>query len=117
VKQVKIDIRCDKGVFVGVLSLYNWDSIQPRVMHSGDFETLRGRLGGFSEVCKTAKFEELGLHLLKEQGDKELELLRRVNCTLNMYLVQGVGLGELMFAGAIHKNMSENRTLLTILTR
>ena len=84
-------------------------------MKSSDFEAVRSRLGGFSEICKTYPIQALKLSDNSQYGDREMELLMRVKSVLNMYLVQGAGLGELMFAGAVRKGLQEHRLLVTIL--
>ena len=113
---MKVDIRSDKGAFAGLLALNDWDLVQPLIMKCADFEAVRGRLGGFSEICKSYPIDALKLSGNSPAGDNEMELLMRVKCALNMYLVQGAGLGELMFAGAVRKGLQEHRLLVTILT-
>ena len=100
-----------------MLALNDWDLLQPvAAMQSAEFEIFRARLGGYSEICKTYPLSALRLSKDSPHGDREMELLMRVRCALNVYLVQGAGLGELMFAGAVRKGLTEHKLLLTVLS-
>ena len=82
----------------------DWDILQPcKGMTSAEFESLRSRLqGGFSEQRKDFPLETLPASLLLSPGAPqvcETDLVLLVQRTVNVHLVQGAGLGELMFAG------------------
>lgn len=111
-----MDIRCDKGTYAGMLVVQDWDLLQPLLMKSSDFETLRARLGGLGEVLRSTTATALGLNENSPYGGMEMELVMRVQSALNVYLVQGAGLGELLFAGSVRKGLGEHRLLITILT-
>jgi hypothetical protein len=111
-----VDIRCDKGGYAGLLVLQDWDLLQPLQMRSSDFEHLRSRLGGLSEVCKAQPARSLGLSGSSPFGGPEMQLVVRVQAALNVCLVQGAGLGELMFAGSVRKGLGEHKLLITVLT-
>ena len=111
---MKADIRSDKGAAVGVLVINDWDLLQPLGMRSADFEALRSRLGGFGEICKTVSAAALSFSDHSPLGDVEMQLIARMRSALNMYLVQGAGLGELMFAASAKKGLTESRLLVTI---
>ena len=49
-------------------------------------------------------------------GAVEQELIARVKRILNVFLVQGAGLGELLFAACSRKGMAEEKVLVTILS-
>ena len=120
-KQIKADIRCDKGAYVGLLLINDWDLLQPLCMSSEDFESLRARLGGFGELSKTQNITTLGLQQQKLQQNSynygiENEIVRKVQDILNIYLVQGAGVSELMFAGMVRKGLNDHKLLITILT-
>lgn len=117
-KQLKVDVRCDKGGFTGLLVVQDWDLLQPLHLRSEDFEAARSRLGGLSEVLKTQPAQALGLTESTPlgYGGVETQLAARVQAALNVYLVQGPGLGELMFAGSVRRGLSDNKLLITLLT-
>lgn len=115
-KPVKADIRSDKGVAVGLLVVNDWDLLQPLVMRSSDFEAVRSRLGGFGEICKSASTAALNFSENSPLGGVEMQLIGRMKCALNMYLVQGAGVNELMFAASAKKGLTESRLLITIET-
>lgn len=112
-KNLKVDIRTDQGAFVGLFQINEWDVMTPVEMTCSDFEAMRDRYKGLREVVKSYPLATLSL-----QYSDELELLimNRIRQDLLMFLVQGVGIGELMFAGSIKKEMIEEKVLLTILT-
>eukprot|EP01034_Spumella_vulgaris_P021954 gene21954-28034_t len=113
-KQVKADIRCDQGAYVGLLVINDWDLLLPYQTTSADFEVLRKRLSGFNEVTRMYPVDSLNLPQ-GDNADTELELISRVRRIANMYLVQGAGVGELMFAGSIRKGTVEEKAYITIL--
>jgi hypothetical protein len=112
-KQVKVDIRSDQGAFIGIFTIFEWDLMIPVEMSSSDFETLRGKLTGFREVTKTYSLATLNMEPSEEL---ELTILARIRNELILYVVQGVGLGELMFAGAIKKAANDEKVLVTVLS-
>mmetsp|Transcript_7924 Transcript_7924/g.17269 ORF Transcript_7924/g.17269 Transcript_7924/m.17269 type:complete len:1163 (-) Transcript_7924:567-4055(-) len=108
-KLLKVDIRCDKGSFNGALLLEGWDLLLPHAMKSADFEAIRGRLGGFSEISKTHLTPSLNL------GSPNAEEVRkRVRSALNVFEVQGVQGGEMRFAGSLRKGLAEQKLLITV---
>ena len=109
---MKIDIRCDKGAYTGSLSVNDWDIMQPLSLTPSDFDRARKRLTGFSEVRKSYSLESVGL--LPDSAEDDT--LARVQRFLNIFVVQGAGVGELLFAGAIRKGLTvEEKVLITIL--
>lgn len=112
-KQVKVDIRSDQGAFIGIFTIFEWDLMIPVEMSSSDFETLRGKLTGFREVTKNYSLASLNMEPSEEL---ELTILARIRNELVLYIVQGVGLGELMFAGAIKKAANDEKVLVTVLS-
>lgn len=111
---MKADIRSDKGAAVGLLVIHDWDLLLPLPMKSSDFEGLRSRLGGFGEICKSVSAATLNFSASSPVGDTEMQLIGRMNRALNMYLVQGAGVGELMFAASAKKGLTESRLLITV---
>lgn len=112
-----MDVRCDKGVFSGVLTASDWDLLQPLAMARGDFEYLRSRLGGLNEICRTDSTAALNLAGCTTQSGVENELLARVRASLNVHIVQEPGRGELMLAGCVRKGAVAHRLLLTIVSQ
>lgn len=111
---MKVDIRCDQGAYVGLLVINDWDLLLPFTTTSSEFEVQRKRLGGFNEIVKaypTSAFQFSN----EDIADNELELISRVKKVVNVYLVQGAGVGELMFAGTVRKALVEEKVFITIL--
>jgi len=151
-KHVKVDIRSDKGVFVGVLHLQEWDLVQPLLpntaatmsgMSAAQFEATRARLGGFSEEIRSCSVDSLlfgspttaaapaaatvmPVGTSKNESafnsvDVETQLLSRVTRALNVAVVQGAGIGELMFVGGVRRRgmsmaFEQKLLLITIVT-
>lgn len=113
---MKADIRCDQGAYVGLLIINDWDLLLPYQTTSAEFEVLRKRLsGGFNEVIRAYPLETLNL-FQGTNADTELDLISRVKRIVNVYLVQGAGVGELMFAGSVRKGLVEERAYITIVS-
>lgn len=113
-KQVKVDVRCDQGAYVGIFSINDWDLMTaPSSMPSADFEATRDRLKGFRELSKEYPLDTFNLSGVE---DIEMELIKRIRGELNMLLVQGAGLGELMLAAVLRKGFVEEKVLVTILS-
>lgn len=103
------------GAFVGVLPINAWDLLQPARMQCSEFEAARSRLLGFSQ--QTRDFPIALIDIGAGRGSvSEVDLMVFVQRSLNVFLVQGAGLGELMFAGAVRKGLVENRAFITLLT-
>lgn len=112
-KQMRVDIRSDAGTFAGMFAPDPWDVLMPSALSSTDFETLRRRLTGFNEVSRIYTLASLGV----DAGPAlETELTARVRRMMNVYLVQGPGLGELMFAASGRKGMMEEKVLVTLIS-
>lgn len=111
-KQLRVDIRCDAGTYVGAYVPDAWDLLVPTNLSYADFDTARKRLTGFSEVVKS--FPAMSLNLPSDGGSVEPILISRVKRMLNVFLVQGAGLGELMFAACARKGMMEEKVLVTV---
>lgn len=79
-----------------------------------EFELIRDRYKGLREIVKSYPLSSL---TLQYSDELELLIMNRIRHDLLMFLVQGVGIGELMFVGGIKKdNHMEEKVLLTILT-
>lgn len=115
-KQLKIDIRNDQGAYAGLFTVNDWDLMTPCPMSSTEFENLRNRMKGFGEVSKSYPYNMLNLSVDDSDEDVELQIIKRMNRNLSMFIVQGAGLCELMFAGLIRKGFSEEKVLVTIET-
>ncbi len=115
-KQLKIDIRNDQGAYAGLLVVNDWDMMTPCSISSNEFEQLRKRMKGFGEVQKSYPYSALNLSMDKDDEDVELQIIKRMSRNLPMFIVQGAGLCELMFAGVIRKGFTEDRVLVTVLT-
>jgi hypothetical protein len=118
VNQVKTDVRSDRGAFAGMLQLRDWDLLQPLRIRRSDFDALRMRLGGFSEIARTCSRAATKIPDHASLQETAFELINRVNHTLNMaQLTQEVEPNELLFAGGIRRGTAENRLLLTIVIK
>jgi len=117
-KQLRIDVRSDVGAFVGTLAPEPWELLFPLSLSPGDFDAVRRRLGGFGEASKAFPLASLGLSSSGSGGGAaaELDLIARVRRLLNVYVVQGAGVGELMFAACMRKGMMEEKALVTVVT-
>jgi hypothetical protein len=114
-KQMKIDIRSDQGAFVGLFTINDWDIMTPFEMKDcTEFEMLREKYKGLRETMKT--YPLASLNISSYSDELELLIMNKIRSDLLMFLVQGAGLGELMFAGMIKKGFSDEKILLTILT-
>jgi hypothetical protein len=113
-KQLRIDVRSDVGAFVGTLVPDSWELLFPIPLSPEDFDTLRRRLGGFCESTKAFALSAIGI--LTAGPEAEIELVTRVKKILNVFVVQGPGVGELMFAGCARKGVMEEKVLITLKT-
>jgi hypothetical protein len=112
-KQMKVDIRSDQGAYVGLFPVNEWDIMTPVEMSSNEFESVRERYRGLKECIKSFPLTSLNIEYTE---DMELLLMNRIRKDLLMYLVQGAGVGELMFAASIRKDFVEEKILLTVLS-
>lgn len=111
-KQVKLDIRSDQGAYVGILTVNEWDLICPNIISTNDFEACCQRLKGFGETLKTYTYDQLGITYSE---DLENILFQKISREYNFYVVQGLGVGELLFAGVVRKGYLEEKVYLTVL--
>jgi hypothetical protein len=95
---------------VGLFVVNDWDLLVPLSISATEFEQWRSRMKGFSETLKSYSFDAVNL----SGEDIEVELVKRVTRNLSVFVVQGPGLKELMFAGLIRKGFSEEKALITI---
>eukprot|EP00981_Chlorochromonas_danica_P008375 scaffold2163_cov158-Ochromonas_danica.AAC.10 len=116
-KSIKVDVRSDRGSFVGLLTVEDYDLLVPFVLSSEDFEMQRSRMKGFSEISKFYAWSAVTMNPTSAMEDLERELIQRVCRSLQMHVVQGVGLGELMFAAKVRKGLSEEKAFLTLLSQ
>ena len=122
VRQLKVDVRSESGVYVGCLQLEEWDLVRPLPMHVFDFEDRRSRLGGFCENSRSYPLSAItatGATTTRggdEGGTGEVERLvqQRVQRALFVSAVQGLNKKELMFAGCIRKGSEVHRLLITV---
>jgi AP-3 complex subunit beta len=118
VKQIKMDIRNDQGAYTGLFAVQDWDLIQPVEMTATNFEALRGRLKGFSEVSKAYPLDQLSLQGFTSDSI-EAEIIRRIQREVHVYLVQGAGVQELMLAGSLRKGVIpivDEKILITVVS-
>ena len=129
-----MDIRSDMGAFVGTLLPEAWEVLFPINISPQEFLTLKKRLGGFGEASKSFSLDSIlsSSSPLSPSGGPsgpsgggvsggrrdaafaEMELIQRVKKMLNVFLVQGAGVGELLFAGCSRKGMMEEKVLITV---
>ena len=133
-----MDIRSDMGAFVGTLLPEAWEVLFPINISPQEFLTLKKRLGGFGEASKSFSLDSIlssssplspsggpsgpsggGVSGGVSGGTRdaafaEIELILRVKKMLNVFLVQGAGVGELLFAGCSRKGMMEEKVLITV---
>jgi hypothetical protein len=119
-KSHRVDIRCDVGAYVGVFIPQAWDLLIPLAMTSSEFENSAKRMMGLSENTKTLSLSSLKLSCLAEGGigvgGVEPELINRTMSLLNVYLVQGAGVGELMFSALLRKGLQDEKILVRIIS-
>jgi hypothetical protein len=117
-KQLRVDVRSDVGAFVGILAPEAWELLFPLNLSPQDFASNKKRLGGFGMASKSFPLQQiLPSSLSAESGTPfgiEMELIQRVKRMLNVFLVQGAGVGELLFAGCSRKGMMEEKVLVTV---
>lgn len=116
-KQLRVDVRSDLGAFVGTLAPESWEILFPLTLSSTDFATHKRRLGGLQTASKSFPLLSI-LPASADRGafDTEMELIQVVKKMLNTFLVQGAGVGELLFAGCSRKGMMEEKVLITVIT-
>jgi hypothetical protein len=114
-KQIRVDIRSDQGAYVGLLIPEVWELLYPFQMTAPVFEEIRKRFTGICEASKVFTLSSLGLEGFSE-GDVESELIYRVKRNINVFVVQGCGVSELLFAGAYRKGMMEEKVLVSVVT-
>ena len=93
-----------------------------------EFMTLKKRMGGFGEASKSFSLGAI-MSSSSSSGKREVagasgsfsgsgvcsetELITIVKKMLNVFLVQGAGVNELLFAGCSRKGMMEEKAALT----
>ncbi len=113
-KQIKIDVRSDQGSYVGSFTPEPYELIVPLHLSITDFTSHRSRLGGFNEGSKTYSLESLGFATASAVDKVENILITKIRSVLNMNVVQGKGMNELMFAGAVPKGAVGEKVLISI---
>ena len=85
-------------------------------MDPTDFANARRRLVGLSETSKTFPFASWGVNSASAvvASDVENLIISQMRRLLNMHLVQGAGVNELLFAGLCRKGFAEERLYLSI---
>lgn len=114
-----MDIRSDVGAFAGIFLPEAWEILFPSVITSSEFSTMKKRMGGFGEASKSFSFDVImsSSSASKMAGGGtfgEVQLIGIVKKMLNVFLVQGAGVGELFFAGCSRKGMMEEKVLITV---
>ena len=110
---IRVGVRSDAGSFTGTLLSQPWELLMPWSISVKDFESYRTRMGGFNEASKSASLASLNL---SPEG-AERALLARVQKLVNVFVVQGPGVGEMWFAGALRQAGMEQRALISILIK
>jgi hypothetical protein len=113
-----VDVRSDVGAFVGTFVPEAWEVLFPSIISPLDFAGLSKRLGGFGEAKKSFPLSLIVPSSSGESNGMSVEtiLISRVKKVLNVYLVQGAGVGELLFAGCSRKGMMEEKVLVTVIS-
>lgn len=108
-------MRSDVGAFVGTLTPECWEVLFPITMSSNDFATQKKRMGGFGMASRSFPLSSI-LAPCEGRGAvaTEIELVQRVKKMLNVFSVQGAGVGELLFAGCSRKGVLEEKVLVTV---
>ena len=111
-------MRSDVGAFVGILAPEAWELLFPLNLSPQDFASNKKRLGGFGMASKSFPLQLILPPSPTDGSDRafgvEMELIQRVKRMLNVFLVQGAGVGELLFAGCSRKGMMEEKVLVTV---
>jgi hypothetical protein len=124
-RPIRVDIRCDTGSYVGNYIPYSHELILPYRLLPAEFDILRKRLVGLTEVKKTIPIQlwlngaGVGDMTIDDNTNvTEIEniILDRCRNFLNIYVTQGVGTGELMLSGVCRKGFNDERVLITIIT-
>jgi len=110
-RSIRVDIRNDIGTYVGTLVPEGAELLSPAVISSSEFDAFRKRLVGLNEVTRPFTLDSLGL---TATYDVESEIIGRVKHIINAFLVQGAGVGELLFAASARRGMMEEKVLVTI---
>lgn len=110
-----MDVRSDVGAFVGTLTPECWEVLFPITMSASDFATQKKRMGGFGMASRSFPLSSI-LGPSEGQGavGTEIELVQKVKKMLNVFSVQGAGVGELLFAGCSRKGVLEEKVLVTV---
>ena len=120
-----MDIRSDTGRYLGTYTPYTHELVLPYRLQPIEFDTLRKRLIGLTEVKKTIPIQTwligagVGDMVIDDNthvSEIESIILDRCRNFLNIYVTQGVGTGELMLAGVCRKSFNDERVLITIIT-
>lgn len=112
-KHIRLDIRCDTGSYVGLLSPQSWELLTPLRVDTVEFATARRRLVGLSETSKVFPFSAWS-PATTVAADVENLIISQMRRFLNLHLVQGAGVNELLFAGSCRKGFVEERLYLSI---
>jgi hypothetical protein len=104
-----VDIRCDKGAYVGILKILDFDLLQPFVVNTKtDFKNFCNKLKGFNEISKTFFFENFCFFNNNNNENKNLkveietlknQLLLKIKKLLNLFVLQDVDDNEILLSG------------------
>jgi len=111
-KQIRLDIRSDLGAFIGLIQFEPYEAIIPFDITTNDFETIRSQLLGLNENEKQIPVQNINIYTTS--SSLEFEIMQIVKRLVNVYVVQGAGLNELLFAGIIKKGYNDEKVLITI---
>ena len=110
---IRVNIRSDSGTYTGTLLSQPWELLLPWSISVKDFESHRTRMGGFNEASKSVALSVL--HLTPDNAERVL--YHKLQTLLNVYTVQGPGVGEMLFAGALRQAGMEQRALISMTTK
>ena len=99
-----------------------WEILFPITISSSEFFAMRKRIGGFGEASKSFPLSVVmssssslkAVDVGAMNSSSEVQLIGIVKKILNVFLVQGAGVGELLFAGCSRKGMMEEKLLVTV---
>eukprot|EP01035_Chromulina_nebulosa_P018023 gene18023-23664_t len=106
-KQIRLDIRSDLGAFIGLIQFEPYEAIIPLDITTNDFETIRSQLLGLNENEKQIPIQNINIYTASTS--LEFEIMQIVKRLVNVYVVQGAGLNELLFAGTIKKGYNDEK--------
>jgi hypothetical protein len=113
-KQIKVDIRSDRGVVGAVLLVEDWDLITPYELTVEQYIDSTNNITGFNSISKLYTYNNL--HIAEDNNIAVVHqvILDRISRGLWMHKVQGnVGM---MFAGKILKDgRNEVKVYITVL--